>query len=144
MVSLRQSKDTRQSEKEFFQKVKEPIDKTEKIGYTLDKVLNKYQSKEKRLSIMTKNAKHELRKIANLVNCYKKEKALVREIQNLDWEEKVKRYGSINKAWDNAEIMEKVAMHTFHKALNKAYTKADMEVLMVVRNTDFVVKCIKA
>lgn len=61
MVSLRQSKDTRQNEKEIFQKVKEPIDKTKKIGYTLDKVLNKYQSKEKRLSIMTKNdylAKH--------------------------------------------------------------------------------------
>ena len=93
---------------------------------------------------MTKNAKHELRKIANLVNCYKKEKALAREIQNLDWEEKVKRYESIDKAWDNAEIMEKVAMHTFRKALDKAYTKADMEVLMVVRNTDFVVKCIKA
>lgn len=46
MVSLRQSKDTRQSEKEIFQKVKKPIDKIKKIGYTLDKVLNKYQSKK--------------------------------------------------------------------------------------------------
>ena len=47
MVSLRQSKDTRQNEKEIFQKVKEPIDRTEKIGYTLDKELNQYQSKER-------------------------------------------------------------------------------------------------
>lgn len=132
------------SEKEIFQKVKKPIDRTEKIGYTLDKVLNKYQLKEKRLSIMTKHEKHELCKIANLVNCYKKEMALVRKIQSLDWEEKVKRYGSIDKAWDNAEVMEKIAMHTFHKALNKAYTKVDMEVYMVVVKTNFVDKCIKA
>ena len=33
--------------KEIFQKVKEPIDRTEKIGYTLDKELNQYQSKER-------------------------------------------------------------------------------------------------
>lgn len=47
MVSLRQSKNTRQSEKEIFQKVKKPIDRTEKIGYTLDKELNQYQSKKR-------------------------------------------------------------------------------------------------
>lgn len=135
---------TRQDEKEIFQKVKKPIDKTEKIGYTLDKVLNKYQLKEKGLSIMTKNVKHELRKIANLVNCYKKEDMIAREIQKLDWEEKIKRYGSIDKAWDNVAIMEKIAIHTFRKALSRAYTKADMEVYMVIAKTDFIDKCLKA
>lgn len=42
MLSLRQSKTTKTSEKEIFQKVKKGIDKAEKIGYTLDKELNKY------------------------------------------------------------------------------------------------------
>lgn len=93
---------------------------------------------------MTKNEKHELRKIANLVNCFKREEAIARKIKLLNWEEKIKRYGSIESAWDNARIIDKVADHTFHKALDRAYTDADWELALIVMNTRFIDKCIKA
>ena len=93
---------------------------------------------------MTKNVKHELCKVANLVNCYKEERKIVDKIIAMDWEEKEKRYGSLDKAWENIKVMQTVAEHTYIKALNRAITNAESEVWLAVIKTDFIDKCLKA